>query len=161
MHAELGMAVQKYSDQVGREISSQEVFDIFQKEFVEPQGPYSLVGYWPRPDETNPTLVHGEIRLLVDGEPKTVTADGNGPISAFMHGLAKLGACGFEVDDYHEQAIGKGADACAVAYVPLKLPDDSVLFGVGKDTNITQAAVRAIIAGLNRMIRRKQSDPAQ
>ena len=161
MHGELGSAVQKYSDEVGREVSSQEVFDVFQKEFVEPKGPYSLVGYWPRPDEANPTLVHGEIRVMVDGKPKTVIADGNGPISAFMHGLAKLGVTGFAVDDYHEQAIGKGADAHAVAYVPLKLPDDDVLFGVGKDTNITQAAVRAIIAGLNRMIRRKQVNPAQ
>lgn len=153
MHRELGAAVQKYSDEVGREISSQEVFDIFQKEFVQPEGPYSLIGYWPRPDQANPTLVHGEIQLMVNGEPKTVIADGNGPISAFMHGLEKLGAGGFDVDDYHEQAVGKGADAYAVAYVPLRLPDNGILFGVGKDTNITQAAVRAIVAGRNRMIR--------
>jgi len=153
MQMELGTAVQKYSDEAGREISSQEVLDIFQKEFVQPDGPYSLVGYWPRPDDVNPTLVHGEIRVTVNGEPKTVLADGNGPISAFVHGLAQLGAGGFEVDDYHEQAIGKGADAYAVAYVPLKLCDNGILFGVGQDTNITQAAVRAIIAGLNRMVR--------
>ena len=153
MHMELGTAVQEYSDKVGREISSQEVFDIFQKEFVQPDGPYSLVGYWPRPDDANPTLVHGEIRVMIDGESKTVVADGNGPISAFVHGLKQLGASGFEVDNYHEQAVGKGADAYAVAYVPLKLPEGEILFGVGQDTNITQAAVRAIVAGLNRMIR--------
>jgi 2-isopropylmalate synthase len=154
MHAELGAAVQKFSDDVGREIASQEVFDVFRSEFIEPAGPYALVGYWPRPDESNPTLVHGEVRLTVRGELKSVVADGNGPISAFMHALAKLGITGFEVEDYHEQAIGKGADASAVAYVPLKLPDNGVLFGVGRDTNITQAAVRAIIAGLNRMVNR-------
>ncbi len=153
MQLELGTVVQEYSDKIGREISSQEVFDIFQKEFVQPDGPYSLVGYWPRPDDANPTLVHGEIRVAVNGEPKTILADGNGPISAFVHGLKQLGAGGFEVDDYHEQAIGKGADAYAVAYVPLKLRDNGVLFGVGQDTNITQAAVRAIVAGLNRMVR--------
>ena len=150
MQAELGSAVQEYSDRVGREITSQEVFDVFRGEFMEPAGPYALVGYWPRPDEANPTLVHGEIRMTVDGESKAVTADGNGPISAFIRGLAELGIAGFDVDDYHEQAVGKGADAYAVAYVPLKLTQDGVLFGVGKDTNITQAAVRAIVAGLNR-----------
>jgi len=69
--------------------------------------------------------------------------------------MHKLGATGFTVDDYHEQAIGKGADAQAVAYVPLKLDDNGVIFGVGTDTNIAQAAVRAIIAGVNRMATRK------
>ena len=57
----------------------------------------------------------------------------------------------FTVDDYHEQAIDKGADAQALAYVPLKLADSKVIFGVGSDSNINQAAVRAIVAGLNRI----------
>ena len=47
--------------------------------------------------------------------------------------------------------IGKGAEAQAVAYVPLKLEDGRVFFGVGMDTNIDQAAVQAIIAGINRV----------
>ena len=57
---------------------------------------------------------------------------------------------GMTWDDYHEQAIGKGADAKALAFVPIEFSNSSVIFGVGSDTNIDQAAVRAIIAGLNR-----------
>ena len=150
MHPELGAAVQRYSDKVGREVSSEEVHRIFQDEFLSPPGPFELVGYWPRPDETDPTQIHGEIRLKINGVEKVVAADGNGPISAFVHGLRKAGATAFSVHDYHEQAIGKGEDARAMAYVPLEFKDGSVLFGVGTDTNIDQAAVRAIIAGLNR-----------
>jgi len=152
MHPELGAAVQRYADTVGREVTSEEVHRVFLGEFVEPPGPFELLGYWPRPDDTHPTQIHGEIRMRVRGEEKTVTADGNGPISAFVHGIEELGAAGFTVDDYHEQAVGKGADAFAVAYVPLKLDEDGVLFGVGTDTNIDQAAVRAIVAGINRMV---------
>ena len=59
------------------------------------------------------------------------------------------------MDDYHEQALGKGADATAVAYVPLKFMGNGVLFGVGEGTNIDQAAVRAIVAGLNRWASRQ------
>ena len=47
--------------------------------------------------------------------------------------------------------MGKGADAQALAFVPLKLNADRVVYGVGIDSNIDQAAVRAIIAGLNRV----------
>lgn len=160
MHPEIGAAVQAFSDEVGREITSQEVYRIFQEQFVHPAGPYELIGYWPRPDDRDPTQIHGEIRMRVDGEERSVTADGNGPISAFVHGLQRLGAPSFEVDDYHEQAVGRGADARAMAYVPLRLPDNGVLFGVGTDTNIDQAAIRAIVAGINRMVQAERPGPA-
>lgn len=150
MHPEIGQAVQELADELGREISSTEVYQRFQDVFVNPAGPYKLVGYWPRPDDSDPTLIHGELRLKVDGTEQHVTADGNGPISAFVKALAQLGIRDFDVADYHEQAVGKGADAQAVAYVPLKYKNDGMLFGVGTGTNIDQAAVRAIVAGLNR-----------
>jgi 2-isopropylmalate synthase len=151
MHAQLGKAVQDYSDQVGREISADEVFRVFQDQFVNPDGPYQLVGYWPRPDEEDPTQIHGELRIEVNGQAHKVSADGNGPLSAFMHCLKQVGVEGVQIEDYFEQAIGKGEDAQAMAYVPLVLGDGKVVFGVGTDTNIDQAAVRAIVAGLNRV----------
>ncbi len=152
MHPELGRAVQAYSDSVGREITSAEVFAVFEKNFVNPQGSYKLISYWPRPDEDDPTFVHGEILLEVNGERKTIRANGNGPISAFVHGLREsLGLTGFAIDDYDEQAVGKGADATAYCYVPLRLDDGRIIFGAGTDTNIDQAAVKAIISGINRM----------
>jgi 2-isopropylmalate synthase len=151
MHTQLGKAVQAYSDQVGREISSEEVFHVFQQEFVTPEGPYELVGYWPRPDEDDPTQIHGQLRIEVSGKAHDVHADGNGPLSAFMHCLAQVGVEGVHIDDYFEQAIGKGEDARAMAYVPLQVADGRTVFGVGTDTNIDQAAVRAIVAGLNRL----------
>ena len=150
MHSEIGAAVQRFSDKVKREITSSEVHEVFNAEFVEPEGPYEMLGYWPRPDDDDPTQIHGEVRMNVRGEENTLSADGNGPISAFVNCMRKLGAPQFTVDDYHEQAVGKGANATALAYVPLKFDNGKVLFGVGSDTNIDQAAVRAIVAGLNR-----------
>jgi 2-isopropylmalate synthase len=155
MQPQVQTVVQKFSDSVARELSGQEVHKLFLDEFVNPSGDYELIGYWPRPDEDDPTQVHGEIRVKIRGEEKHVSADGNGPISAFVHGMQKLGAPDFAIDDYDEQAVGKGADAVAVAYVPLKQSNGEAIYGVGVDTNIDQAAVRAIIAGLNRMAQGK------
>lgn len=151
MHPAIGQAVQKLSDRLGRELSSAEVHQAFRDEFVKPSGPYELVGYWPRPDDHDPTQIHGQVRMRVDGKEQTVEGDGNGPISAFVAAVRKLGVAQFTIEDYDEQALGKGADAVAVAYVPLRLADHSVVHGVGIDTNIDQAAVRAIVAGLNRI----------
>ena len=154
MQPELSKYVQGYSESVGREISGDEVHTVFHSEFVSPEGPYELAGYWPRPDDKDPTFIHGEVKVVVNGEEKTVKADGNGPVSAFVTAVKEVVDIDFCVDDYHEQAIGKGAGAKAMAYVPLKLADKSVIFGVGVDSNIDQAAVRAIIAGLNRIAKK-------
>ena len=151
MQPELREEVQAYSEEVSRELSSDEVYKIFEEKFMNPEGPYKLVGYWPRPDDKDPTFIHGEVKILVNGEAKTASADGNGPVSAFVNAVRELAGIEFGVDDYHEQAVGKGADAQAMAYVPLKLKENGVIFGVGSDSNIDQAAVRAIIAGLNRI----------
>ena len=151
MHPQVRNAVQAFSDARGREITSEEVYGVFMDEFVAPQGPYELLGYWPRPDDKEPTLIHGELKVKVNGVEHSVSDDGNGPISAFVHAMRKIGAAGFTIEDYDEQAVGKGADAQAVAYVPLKLESGRIVYGVGMDTNIDQAAVRAIIAALNRI----------
>jgi 2-isopropylmalate synthase len=151
MHPQIGQAVQRLSDRLGREVTAEEVYQAFEDEFVNPDGPYALVGYWPRPDDSDPTQIHGEVRMRIDGAEKSVTADGNGPVSAFVQAVRKLVPIDFNVEDYHEQAIGRGADARAMAYVPLELDDGRTVFGVGSDTNIDQAAVRAIVAGLNRV----------
>ena len=151
MQPELGIAVQQFSESVAREISAEEVHRVFCEQFLEPAGPYQLLGYWPRPDDTDPTFIHGEVHLSIHGIEQTLRADGNGPISAFVTAIRQAIEVGFKVDNYHEQAVGKGADAQALAFVPLTLDSGANVFGVGIDSNIDQAAVRAIIAGLNRV----------
>jgi 2-isopropylmalate synthase len=151
MQPELSKYVQGYSEKVGREISADEVYSVFQNEFVAPNGPYELVGYWPRPDDNDPTFIHGEVKVKVNGEVKVVSADGNGPISAFMNAMRSVVDFDFKIHDYDEEAIGEGADAKAMAYVPLEVKGVGMIYGVGSDSNINQAAVKAIIAGLNRI----------
>ena len=151
MQPELGVAVQQFSESVGREISAEEVHSVFEAQFIAPEGPFELLAYWPRPDDEDPTFIHGEVHVKVAGELRVLKADGNGPISAFVSAIRDAITVEFTVEDYHEQAVDKGANAQALAFVPIKLPDGRVLFGAGIDSNIDQAAVRAIVAGLNRI----------
>ncbi len=153
---QLGRAVQEFTDRAGREIDAKELYEVFSGEFISPKGPYELVGFWPHPHEDNPSNVNGKVVMKVDGVTKEIAADGNGPISAFVHAVIELTGIEFDVEDYHEQSMGKGEDATATAYVPLLLPEGKpVVYGVGMDTNITQAAAKAIVAGLNRIYKRR------
>ncbi|MFA5688394.1 MAG: 2-isopropylmalate synthase [Kiritimatiellales bacterium] len=151
MQPELREEVQAYSENAGREISAAEVYSVFREKFITPAGPFELIAYWPRPDDEDPAFIHGEVHLRINGKEHRVEADGNGPVSAFVNAVRTIAGIDFTVDNYHEQAVGKGADAQAMAYVPLKLNGNGVIFGAGSDSNIGQAAVRAIVAGLNRI----------
>ncbi len=94
-----------------------------------------------------------EADLVVRGEPVALTGKGNGPIDAFMRGLAATGrvpAC--DVQSYSEHSLGSGAEARAVSYIQLKLGDGRSLFGAGVDTSIELASIRAIVSALNRSL---------
>jgi 2-isopropylmalate synthase len=52
--------------------------------------------------------------------------------------------------DYHEHSIGQGSDVAAICYVELKVKNGKPVFGVGKDSNIITAAIKALINGVNR-----------
>ncbi len=52
--------------------------------------------------------------------------------------------------DYHEHAIGSGADARAVAYLELRIDDTTSLFGVGIDSDIVSASLKAVLSGVVR-----------
>ena len=148
---ELSKYVQIFSENVKREISSNEVYEIFINNFVNPPGNYELIGYWPRPNDEDPTFIHGEVHIKVNDVFHKINSDGNGPISAFVGALRKVLDFEFIVENYHEQSVGKGADAKALAIVPLKTTKGKKIYGVGIDSNIDQAAVRAIVCCLNRL----------
>ena len=89
-------------------------------------------------------------QLLVDGTPTTVTGEGNGPVSSFTHGLRDTLGFEFDVVDYHEHAVGAGADATAVCYVECKT-DMTTVWGVGMHENIVTASLRAVVSAANRL----------
>jgi 2-isopropylmalate synthase len=88
--------------------------------------------------------------LVVDGKVVRIDGRGDGPIDAFVDGLNRSRGAGIRVLDYHEHAIGSGADAKAVAYLELRIGDGVTLFGVGMDSSIVTASLKAIVCGWRR-----------
>ena len=63
--------------------------------------------------------------------------------------------------DYHEHAMGAGANAQAVAYLELRIDEQHTMFGVGIDANIVSASLKAIVSGLQRGHNRVTPSAAQ
>ena len=89
--------------------------------------------------------------VLIGGETRRVEGSGSGPIDAYLDALNRALGIGLEVIDYHEHALGRGADAAAIAYVEIRSEDGRVLFGVGRDKNIVTASLKAVTNAANRL----------
>ena len=79
-----------------------------------------------------------------------MVGQGNGPQSAFVHGLWEHLGLDIDVLDYTEHAIGAGADTQAVAYVETQTADGLVRWGVGVHDSIVVASLRAVLSAVNR-----------
>jgi 2-isopropylmalate synthase len=101
-------------------------------------------------------LVRLSTAVELGGRGLGVEGVGAGPIDAFVEGANRQLATKIRVLDYHEHAIGSGADAKAVAYLELRVGDAVTLFGVGIDSNIVSASLKAITSGLHRALRQGQ-----
>jgi 2-isopropylmalate synthase len=151
MHKEIGKVINDLADAHGTELTPAENLAAFEREYIEqPAGSVALREF--RTVERG-AQVSCEADLVLRGEPVWLTGKGNGPIDAFIRGLAATGkvpAC--DVQSYSEHSLGSGAEARAVSYIQLKLGDGRSLFGAGVDTNIEVASIRAIVSALNRAL---------
>lgn len=154
MHPEFGRLVKKDCDEKGREISAQEVFDIFNKEYLDVHEPYDLISYkiFEENGGDGKIIVDFEGTIRHDHVTKDISGKGNGPIDAFFNAIKAVGLEHYEFVSYSEHAISSGADSKAVSYIELKHGDER-LFGVGVDSNISIASIKGIICAINRNLR--------
>ena len=144
LQIEFSRIVQLEMDEKGKEMSAGDLYGIFEKTYLEAGGMRYLDHHLlERNDEVE---LHAEIDR--SGAVRRISGKGCGPIDAFVAALGE----NIAVLDYHEHALGSGADALAVAYVEMRIGDNPQAFGVGIDANIVTASIKAILSGLNRHV---------
>ncbi len=149
LQIEFTRTVQTVTDMTGKEITGNEIWEQFENHYLAATKPYELVSFATEQNAAGQDRTRMSAVVRVDGEEQTITAEGNGSIDAFAVALRELSGTDFRVLDYHEHAIGGGADARAVCYTELKV-DDVELWGVGIHTDIVTASLRAVVSAVNR-----------
>jgi 2-isopropylmalate synthase len=144
LQIEFSQVVQGVMDQEGKELSAQDLWNLFQREYCVGQAEVAH-----QVSETGNDQVTLSADVKAGQETIVVRGVGNGPIDAFVEGLGEATGQAIRVLDYHEHAVAAGADARAVAYLELRV-GDRTLFGVGSDANIVSASLKAIVSGLQR-----------
>lgn len=154
MHPEFGAIIQKVTELAGRELQLTEIWNAFDNEYLQKKRPYVLDSFnvVKRHIDNDEQGSFAEIEAVVevDGEKKTIAAEGNGPLDAFCAAL-KGGITGkFTLSQYHEHALSGSSSSKAVAYIQVTLVDGIQKWGVGMDTDIIVASIKAVLSALNR-----------
>ena len=151
MHREIGRIINDLADAKGTELTPDEIHGAFQREYLQRTTPLTL-GHFKTTERDSD--VKCEVAIQLDGSPHQLSAQGNGPIDAFVRALGTTPLPKFEVLSYSEHSLGKGAEARAVSYIQVKTDRGLSLFGAGIDTNIELASIKAIVSALNRALAR-------
>jgi 2-isopropylmalate synthase len=158
LQVEFSGEVQTYTDTHGGEMSAQDIWKLFESTYL--QTPFTAMSYvehhlFEHPAQSGKAHVQG-IRLAVEvnGQPMLLTGAGNGPIDAAVHALKGAGVQ-VQVRSYEERstrASANAGDAQACAFLELVSASGGLeRFGVGMDTNIVTASVKALLSGVNRL----------
>ncbi len=149
LQIEFSQVVQGVMDRAGKELTAQDLFALFEKEYglKSIDSPQHLVIQETGQAGDKQFIIKADVQTA--GRNYAVEGSGTGPIDAFVAGLNSATGRVVRVLDYHEHATGSGANAQAVAYLELRV-NEQTLFGVGMDSNIVSASLKAILSGLER-----------
>ncbi|MBX7200994.1 MAG: 2-isopropylmalate synthase [Rhodospirillaceae bacterium] len=148
LQIEFAGVIQGHTDAHGGEVDAEDVYRLFAATYFEPAQPVRLVEHH--------LFEHGAaqgIRMLVDvdGRRLVLNGEGNGPIDAAVHALRGAGIA-VQVRGYEERSIGGDSEARACAFMEFSAAAGGrEAFGVGLDTNIVTASIKALVSGVNRL----------
>ena len=149
---QFSQSVQSIADKTGKEITSDMIWDIFEQEFLK-NDTYSLLKFESKKISKDEHTEFIEATIENNGEKIKISSTGNGPISAFVNAMRNTFKLNFMLNDFGQNTRSSGSSAEAAAYIEIKVPDENgrSVFGVGIDTSITLAPIKAVISAINRM----------
>ena len=145
-------AVQNIADKTGKEITPDMIWDIFEQEFLR-KGKFSLIKFKSKKISKDDNAEFVEATIDHNGDKIKISSTGNGPISAFVNAMRDTFKLNFMLNDFGQNTRSSGSTAEAAAYIEIKVPDENgrSVFGVGIDTSITLAPIKAVISAINRI----------
>jgi 2-isopropylmalate synthase len=150
MHVEFGRVIQYLADASGDELSSMQLLQAFEREYLRQYGPYQLEHFAVEKirDAQDAEMVSCSARLRIDGIVREVRASGNGPVNAFEQALNQGDLASFKVLSYTDHARNEQV----VAYVQVQTSKGKTFFGAAVEADTTLATARAVVSALNRSV---------
>ena len=149
MREDVGYTVKSYSDHSHKELSPDEVNEIFHKEYINIEAPVVVVDYhFVRKSDS----IKAIITIDTPEGHIDVAADGNGRLDAVSNALKKHLGIDYSNLTYTEHALSIGSSSQAVTYVSVTFTDGKVSWGAGVHDDIIAASINALVSAVNRKL---------
>lgn len=148
MREEFGYIVKGISDHQNRELSSDEVHQIFTDTYVNLSAPIQLDDFY----FMHKKVYHTTVSLTVNGEQFELTGRGNGRFDAVSNALRKGLNIRFHDIVYQEHSLERGSTSRAIAYVGITADSGKTFWGSGVHTDIASASIYALFSAVNRLL---------
>jgi 2-isopropylmalate synthase len=155
LQIEFSQAVQAVTDATGKELMSEQIWALFNSEYLGQDGEYAYVSHQLSTAKEH-DIERLTLKLRCHGQGAVLHGEGNGPIDAIVDALGFR----FDVLSYEQHSIGAGSDARAVAFVEITTSARATLFGAGIHENTVTASLLAVLSAVNRALSRGLLDDA-
>ncbi len=148
LQIEFSQVVQSAADTTGKELTSQEIWDLFKHEYLQRQQPFVYRSHQLAASTDGADSERLTLQIERGGRPETLHGQGSGPIDAAVQAVG----LDFDVLSYEEHSRGQGSAAQAVSYIEITTRSRRTLFGAGMHPNIITASLLAVLSAVNRAI---------
>ena len=149
MREHVGYAVKNVSDHAHKELSAEEVLEIFTREYVNIESPLSVHDcHFVRKGEQ----IKAMLTVTYNGEEKDIAAEGNGRLDAVSNAFKRHLDLDYSGLTYHEHALESGSTSRAVTYVSITDDAGKQYWGAGVDEDIITSSVHALVSAINKKI---------
>ena len=150
MHPEFGNVVTAMADEESAELNSMQIWEAFQKEYLQRRSPLELIDYDIDHKPHDAHKVHMTANIRHNGLERVLNGRGNGPIAAFVNALDEAGLKDFNLNNYAQHAITRGSAADAVSFVEIVLESGQKVWGASIDSNVENGGLLALVSAFNR-----------
>ncbi len=145
MREDLGYTVKHISDQLKKELKSDEIYEIFKRDYINNENFIKLIDYHFLRKEQ----FFVKLTLEINGVTKVFEGHGNGRLDAVANALKENLNINYSIQTYTEHSLERGSDSLAAAYVGIII-DNKTVWGTGVDADIIHASIKALMSAINR-----------
>ena len=148
MREAFGYHVKSISDHEHRELQPKEVYDIFQRDFVNISTPVSVEStVFTKEDD----IRIAECQIKYNDKITSVTTKGNGRLDAVSNAIKSVIGIDYQLLDYTQHALEGKTTSKAASYVSIT-SNGKTYFGTGIDSDISTSSVKALLSAVNIML---------
>lgn len=147
MNEEFGYFVKKVSDRDSKELSTEEIYQLFRQQYVEYFPAFQIKSMKVNVEEANEAF----LTILQDDNIISVKGHGAGSLDAISNALKKHFSVEYDLEVYEEHSMGADSSALASAYIGIQ-KNGKQYWGVGINRDIIKASAFALAIAVNRLL---------